>query len=56
MVYKLVEIKGEPRIKLSDEYEKNTLPGPKSVLRIYEDDTAKPSFDVICLHTEEKEL
>lgn len=56
MVYKLVEIKGSPKIKLSDEFAKNTLPGPKSVLRIYENNETKPSFDVICLHGEEEEL
>jgi nicotinic acid phosphoribosyltransferase len=29
MVYKLVEIKGVPTIKLSEELEKTTLPGEK---------------------------
>ena len=47
MVYKLVDIKGEPRIKLSDEMEKVTLPGSKSVIRVYLENEETPSFDVI---------
>ena len=35
MVYKLVEIRGHPRIKLSDEKEKVTLPGKKLPYRLY---------------------
>ena len=35
MVYKLVEIKGQAKFKLSDEKEKTTLPGEKQVLRVY---------------------
>jgi nicotinate phosphoribosyltransferase len=35
MVYKLVEIRGQPRIKLSDEKEKVTLPCKKQVYRLY---------------------
>ena len=35
MVYKLVDIQGSPKIKLSDEKEKTTLPGEKIVLRVY---------------------
>jgi len=49
MVYKLVEINGEARIKLSEEVEKTTLPGSKSIARIYLNDETTPSFDVICL-------
>lgn len=51
MVYKLVDINGVPKIKLSDEKEKTTLPGEKLVLRIY-DDAGKPAFDMLCLATE----
>lgn len=35
MVYKLVSIKGEPRIKMSEELEKTTLPGAKFIARVY---------------------
>jgi hypothetical protein len=41
---------------LSDEFEKNTLPGSKSVLRVYENDEDTPSFDVICMHEEDADL
>lgn len=37
MVYKLVDIKGVPKIKLSDEVEKTSLPGKKQVVRVYVD-------------------
>ena len=55
MVYKLVDLNGIPRIKLSDEYEKITLPGKKKVLRVYDRavEDAEPSFDVICLDEED---
>ena len=46
MVYKVVEFQGTPRIKFSEEIGKVTLPGPKSVLRVYKED--KPIFDLIC--------
>lgn len=51
MVYKLVDINGMPKIKLSDEKEKTTLPGEKLVLRVYAD-SGKPAFDMLCLATE----
>ena len=35
MVYKLVEINGVAKIKLSDEVEKTSLPGKKKVFRVY---------------------
>jgi len=52
MVYKLVEINGVPKIKLSDEFEKTSLPGRKTVIRVYVDQSTTPSFDVICMPEE----
>ena len=37
-VYKLVEINGQPRIKLSQEIEKMVIPGRKRVFRLYSND------------------
>lgn len=34
-VYKMVEINGQPRIKLSQEVAKVTMPGCKSAYRLY---------------------
>lgn len=48
MVYKLVSLHDKPRIKLSEEKEKTTFPGSKSVVRVYTYDLEVPSFDVIC--------
>jgi len=49
MVYKVVEFQGTPRMKLSAEMEKATLPGPKTILRVYVEDEVTPSFDLLCL-------
>lgn len=52
MVYKLVDINGVAKIKLSDEREKTTLPGEKQIIRVYVesgDGRVKPEIDVICL-------
>ena len=52
MVYKLVDINGVAKIKLSDEREKTTLPGEKQIIRVYvenEEGHVKPEMDVICL-------
>jgi nicotinate phosphoribosyltransferase len=55
MVYKLVEINGVPKIKLSDEKEKTTLPGEKQIIRTY-DENGKPIADILCLIDEAQSL
>ena len=57
-VYKLAAIMGEggkfiPKIKLSENSEKVTNPGNKTIYRIYEKDTGKIKADLICLVDEE---
>lgn len=55
MVYKLVDINGIAKIKLSDEREKTTLPGEKQIIRVYtkgEDGRILPEIDVMCLVSE----
>ena len=53
MVYKVVELQGTPRMKFSEEIGKITLPGPKSVLRVYDEaHGAQPAFDLLCLQQE----
>merc|ERR1711997_785414 len=37
-VYKLVEINGQPKMKLSQDVEKVTMPGKKNVFRLYSND------------------
>jgi len=63
-VYKLVEVKGLPRIKLSQELSKMTIPGKKEVYRLFSDDgyslldlmirvgdkTPEPTSRVLCHH------
>ncbi|MCI9531454.1 MAG: nicotinate phosphoribosyltransferase [Lachnospiraceae bacterium] len=56
-VYKLAAIKGKdgsflPKIKLSENTEKVTNPGNKTVYRIYEKDSGKIRADYICLEGE----
>lgn len=53
MVYKLVSIEKVPRLKLSEDFDKITLPGSKSIYRLYLKDPTKPSFDIITLREEE---
>ena len=50
MVYKVVEFQGTPRMKFSEEIGKITLPGPKSIIRVYGDNG--PVFDLLCLSNE----
>lgn len=57
-VYKLAAIRDEhgafiPKIKLSENSEKVTNPGNKTIYRIYEKDTGKIKADLICLTEEE---
>lgn len=54
MVYKVVEFKGTPRIKFSEEIEKVTLPGPKNTLRVFKN--GKPVFDMLCTQEEVESL
>ena len=56
-VYKLAAIQAEdgtfvPKIKLSENSEKVTNPGNKTVYRIYDNDTGKIRADLICLEDE----
>ena len=55
MVYKVVEFDGTPRMKFSEEIGKITLPGPKSVLRVFDAD-GKPMFDLLCTKDEVPDL
>ena len=53
-VYKLAAIKGKdgkfiPKIKLSENSEKVTNPGNKTIYRVYDKDTGKIRADLICL-------
>ena len=54
MVYKLVDINGIPKIKLSDEREKTTLPGEKQILRAYKLNGTNytPIYDILCMSSE----
>ena len=52
MVYKVVEFQKTPRMKFSEEIGKITLPGAKSVLRVYSKESKAPIFDLICLESE----
>jgi len=51
-VYKLVEIDGKARVKLSNDLIKVTLPGRKALFRLY-DSNRKPIVDVLTLADEE---
>ncbi|XP_029938931.1 nicotinate phosphoribosyltransferase isoform X2 [Salarias fasciatus] len=47
-VYKLVEVRGRPRMKISEDPEKSTLPGRKSVYRLL-DSEGYPFLDLVSL-------
>jgi len=53
-VFKLVEINGKPRIKLSENREKVTIPGAKIAFRLY-DDRNVPVVDVMCLENQDED-
>ena len=51
MVYKVCEFRGLPRIKLSEETEKTTIPGSKKIVRAFNENN-EPLFDVLFLADE----
>jgi nicotinate phosphoribosyltransferase len=51
-VYKLVEIEGSPRIKLSQDIAKVMIPGQKDIYRIFNTE-GQPLLDLICRRGEE---
>ena len=51
MVYKVCEFKGIPRLKISEEPEKTTIAGSKSVIRALDAD-GFPVYDILCLWSE----
>ncbi|XP_057697305.1 nicotinate phosphoribosyltransferase isoform X2 [Corythoichthys intestinalis] len=50
-VYKLVEVRGRPTMKISEDPEKSTVPGRKSVYRLL-DAEGHPFLDLVCLAQE----
>lgn len=50
-VYKLVEVRGSPRMKFSEDPEKSTVPGRKAVYRLL-DEEGRPCVDLLCLADE----
>ncbi|XP_040040311.2 nicotinate phosphoribosyltransferase isoform X1 [Gasterosteus aculeatus] len=50
-VYKLVEVRGRPRMKISEDPEKSTVPGRKAVYRLL-DAEGHPFLDLVCLAVE----
>ncbi|XP_019133042.1 nicotinate phosphoribosyltransferase [Larimichthys crocea] len=50
-VYKLVEVRGRPRMKISEDPKKSTVPGRKSVYRLV-DAEGHPFLDLVCLAVE----
>ncbi|XP_028299694.1 nicotinate phosphoribosyltransferase [Gouania willdenowi] len=50
-VYKLVEVRGRPRMKISEDPEKSTIPGRKAVYRLV-DSEGRPFLDLLCLVAE----
>ncbi|XP_068094006.1 nicotinate phosphoribosyltransferase isoform X2 [Hyperolius riggenbachi] len=50
-VYKLVKVNDQPRMKLSEDQEKTTIPGSKAVYRLY-DRSDQPLMDLLALEDE----
>ncbi|XP_032381274.1 nicotinate phosphoribosyltransferase isoform X2 [Etheostoma spectabile] len=50
-VYKLVEVRGKPKMKISEDPEKSTVPGRKAVYRLV-DAEGHPFLDLVCLAAE----
>ncbi|NWZ56537.1 PNCB phosphoribosyltransferase, partial [Haliaeetus albicilla] len=50
-VYKLVEVNGSPRMKLTEDEEKMTIPGIKTIYRLY-DAAGHPFMDLMALEEE----
>lgn len=48
----MVDYKGDPKHKLSNDPEKSTLPGKKEIYRIYIKTYSYPIADLICLEGE----
>jgi nicotinate phosphoribosyltransferase len=55
MVYKIVEINNEPCIKFSDEIAKQTIPGNKLILRMFDKENNLLG-DLLCLEKESEEI
>jgi putative nicotinate phosphoribosyltransferase len=53
-VYKLSMAGGQPRIKLSENLQKTTLPGVKQVMRTYNEDGSLSGADAVILEGEQK--
>lgn len=50
-VYKLVQVNDQPRMKLSEDQEKTTIPGSKAIYRLY-DGSGQPLLDLMALEEE----
>ncbi|XP_077389934.1 nicotinate phosphoribosyltransferase [Festucalex cinctus] len=50
-VYKLVEVRGQPKMKISEDPQKSTVPGRKAVYRLIDAD-GHPFLDLLCLAVE----
>jgi len=55
MVYKLVELNKEPKIKFSEEIAKIPVPGKKNIYRVYTESHDYPVLDVLALADEKIE-